>query len=104
MGGNDMAKYHKTETGKALNVKWRVGARHALYHHEGNWYHVLQRFPGALFDPLGYVLFRTRDEFDNCPHLQIGQRVHVPRGISSMPGYRRMVPKPADLRKEPSKT
>jgi hypothetical protein len=97
-----MAKYHKAVTGKALNAEWGVDAGHALYHRDGNWYHILERFPGALFDPFGYVLFRTRDEFDNCPHLQIGQHVHVPRGISSIPGYRRMVPKTTGFEKNRS--
>ena len=68
---------------------WGVPVRQALYHKDGNFYMILERFPGALFDPDGYVVFQTREEFERSPHLRIGQtRVHVPRGISSMPGYR----------------
>ncbi len=42
-----------------LNKKWKVGAKHALYIHDGHWYHCLTKFPGALFDKNGYILFAT---------------------------------------------
>lgn len=74
-------------TGRQLNQEWEVGARHALYHHEGRWYHQLQRFPGALFDYNGYVLFNTQEAFANCPLLSITQDVYVPKGIAAIPGY-----------------
>jgi 5-methylcytosine-specific restriction protein A len=74
-------------TGRQLNQEWQVGARHALYHHEGHWFHQLRRFPGALFDFNGYVLFRTEEEFRRCPDLNITQDVYVPKGISSMRAY-----------------
>jgi len=77
-------------TGKVLNREWDVGARHALYREDGRWYHTLRQFPGALFDARGYVLFRTRSDYEKCPQLQIGQHVHVPDGISSIPGYVKM--------------
>ena len=44
-------------TGRNLNEKWKVGAKHALYHKDGTWYERLEKFPGALFDPYGYILF-----------------------------------------------
>ncbi len=74
-------------TGKLLNEKWRVGARHALYREDGIFYMPLERFPGALFDPYGYVLFETKKEYENCPYLRIGLRVNVPNGIARIPGY-----------------
>ena len=45
-------------SGKYLNRKWKVGARHPLYREDGKWYHHLKRFPGALFDFNGYIVFR----------------------------------------------
>lgn len=78
-------------TGKALNAKWRVGAKHALYLEHGNWYHPLRRFPGALFDANGYVIFQTEQDFKDSPYLKIRKRVHVRHGISSLPGYVRVV-------------
>jgi hypothetical protein len=77
-------------TGRQLNDLWRVGARHALYHHEGRWYHQLRDFPGALFDYNGYVLFKTREEYIRAPQLRITQDVYVPDSISSISTYVRM--------------
>lgn len=74
-------------TGRQLNKEWRVGAQHALFHRDGTWYNNLTRFPGALFDPEGYVLFKTEEEYLNCPSVSVGQETNVPRGISSLPGY-----------------
>ena len=84
-------------TGDTLNKLWSVGAKHALYRHSGDWYHRLEDFPGALFDASGYVLFNNRDEYLSNPYLQIQQDVHVPGGISRMPGY---VRKQGDKMKE----
>jgi 5-methylcytosine-specific restriction protein A len=77
-------------SGKLLNKKWKVGAKHALYHRDGCWYNNLEDFPGALFDPKGYVLFETEQEYRSSRHLRITQETNVPDGISSMPGYIRM--------------
>lgn len=76
--------------GALLNSRWKIGARHALYHVDGTWYHQLTRFPGALCDPYGYVLFKTEDEFRHCPKLQIHQDVHIQGHISEIPGYVRV--------------
>jgi len=73
--------------GQQLNKKWGVGARHALFHRDGTWYNNLTRFPGALFDPEGYVLFKTEEEYLNCPYVSVGKETNVPKGISSIPGY-----------------
>jgi 5-methylcytosine-specific restriction protein A len=74
-------------TGRLLNARWRVGAEHALYHHEGTFYENLQAFPGALFDRTGYVLFPTRDSYRNCRELSIGRKTNVPGGIAQMSSY-----------------
>lgn len=80
----------RTGSGKILNAEWSIGALHALYHREGTWFNVLEQFPGALCDPNGYILFATKNEYENSPHLKIGQRTNVPQGISSLDGYVRM--------------
>lgn len=80
----------KTErgiTGKQLNEEWKVGARHALYRETGNWFQLLKRFPGALFDANGYILFETRRDYEQCELLQRGKELGVSRGIASIPGY-----------------
>lgn len=80
----------RSNSGESLNREWNVGARHALYHKDGTWYMPLERFPGAYFDPNGYVVFTTEHEYVNNPHLSIGERVNVRGGISRLPGYRKM--------------
>ena len=76
--------------GRDLNRLWNVNARHALYREDGKWYHQLQYFPGALFDANGYIIFNTKTEYNKSPFLQIKQYLHVPRGISAIPGYIRI--------------
>jgi hypothetical protein len=76
-----------TGYGRDLNRRWGVGAVHALYHKDGSFYNHLTSFPGALFDPRGYVLFKTEEEYLKNPNLRHGVQVHVKGGISSLPGY-----------------
>ena len=74
-----------------LNEQWRVGASQARYSDDGHWYAALQRFPAALFDANGYVLFESKADYDSSPHLSIGKQISVPKpGISGIPGYVRM--------------
>lgn len=80
----------RTGSGKALNEKWRIGAAHALYHKDGTWFNILERFPGALCDPNGYILFATKEDYEKSPHLKLGQRTNVPGGISKLPFYVRV--------------
>ncbi|RAI57599.1 hypothetical protein DOO78_18565 [Roseicella frigidaeris] len=84
--------HRRQVTGAKLNEKWRVGAAHALYRETGDFYMLLERFPGALFDTNGYVFFATEDEYLNCPHLIRGARLNVRGGIASIPGYIRVKP------------
>ena len=78
-----------------LNRQWKVGAKHALYIHDGHWYHLLKEFPGALFDDNGYILFSTEDEYRASPHLAIYEKTNQVSikqpGISAIPGYVRVV-------------
>jgi hypothetical protein len=74
-------------TGRYYNKLWKVGAKHALYHRDGTWYENLKDFPGALFDPNGYVVFKTEQEYNACPNLSIGEKLNVHKGIKSIKGY-----------------
>lgn len=74
-----------------LNEAWAVGAVQVRYSDDGHWYALLARFPAALFDACGYVLFQTEQEYRNSPYLHIGKQISVPKpGISAMPGYVRV--------------
>ncbi|MEA2602203.1 MAG: 5-methylcytosine-specific restriction enzyme [Acidobacteriota bacterium] len=71
-----------------LNEAWDVGAAQVRYGDDGHWYATLDRFPAALFDAHGYVLFETEEEYRSSPHLRIGKQISVPKpGISAIPGY-----------------
>ncbi|TAL17308.1 hypothetical protein EPN96_05635 [bacterium] len=78
----------KTNSGASLNKKWKVGAKHALYHKEGKWFMPLELFPGAYFDQFGYVLFQKKEDYLNCKQLSIRERVNVRGGISGLPSYK----------------
>jgi len=80
----------KQLNGKYLSRLWKVNVVHALYHHEGTFYENLRDFPGALFDFNGYVVFNTEREYNSSSYLDIGQKLNVRDGISSIPGYKRM--------------
>jgi hypothetical protein len=77
-------------TGKILTKRWGVNVEHALYHCDGTFYENLKKFPGALCDSDGYVMFRTEEEYLRSPYLSTGKRLNVHGGISSIPGYKRM--------------
>ena len=75
-----------------LNKDWKVGAIQSRYRETGNWYAKLQRFPAALFDLHGYVLFATEEAYLSSPHLKLGKQISVPKpGISAIPGYVRVL-------------
>ena len=78
--------------GAMLNRRWGIGAKHALFSSQGNWYHQLRDFPGALCDPDGYILFATERDFRECPYLQIKKDVNLDGCISRIPGYVRADP------------
>lgn len=80
----------RTNSGRRLNEVWGVHAQHALFHKDGTFYENLERFPGALFDADGYVLFKTEHEYKTSPYLNHGEKLNVRGSISGMPGYVRM--------------
>lgn len=76
--------------GKYLSNLWNVNVVHALYHKDGTWYEHLREFPGALFDSNGYIIFESEKKYKNCSFLRHGQKLNIPGGISSIPGYVRV--------------
>ena len=99
MHSKDGATNHSDDGAKSVNAKllaqqWKVQASHVLYHRDGLFYENLKRFPGALFDPNGYVLFQNENDYRSSPYLNIGQKLNIrdkEAGIASIPGYRRML-------------
>ena len=74
-----------------LNEAWGVGAAQVRYGDDGHWYATLDRFPAALFDAHGYVLFATEEDYRTSPHISVGKQISIPKpGISAIPGYVRV--------------
>jgi len=82
-----IGKSVRSNTGKALNREWGVGAQCARYHGDGTFFEHLTAFPGALFDRGGYVVFQTEADYLSAPGLQHGQKLNVHDGICKVPGY-----------------
>jgi hypothetical protein len=78
------------DNGAHLNELWKIGAEQTRFRETGTFYMPLNRFPGALCDSNGFILFKTEADYRNCSYLRIGSRLSVPRGISKIPGYVRM--------------
>jgi hypothetical protein len=73
---------------KKLTKVLNIDVAHALYSEDGQWYHVLTRFPGALFDKNGFVVFQTKAEYETNDTFYHGKELNIPKGISSLPNYR----------------
>ena len=78
---------------RKLNEALNIGAEHPLYHIDSTFYNLLKCFPGVLFDPQGYVLFQTKEEYQRLDpdYLGLGEKKCNVRdraaGISGIPGY-----------------
>ena len=74
-----------------LMAEWKAPVVQARYSHDGHWYALLNRFPAALVDETGYLIFESEEEFRASPHLTLGKQISVKKpGISAVPGYVRM--------------
>jgi hypothetical protein len=75
-------------TGEELRSRWKIPVLQARFHRDGHYYEHLTKFPAALCDRKGYIVFQTEEEYRNCPLLHLGQQVNVEQpGIASIPGY-----------------
>ena len=85
------ASSHRTQASK-LQAQWGVRASQVRYSDDGHWYARLSRFPAALFDASGYLVFEKETDYLNSPHIRVGKQIAVPApGISAVPGYVRMI-------------
>jgi hypothetical protein len=79
--------------GDDLIKKWGVNAVQGRFHREGTFYEHLTRFPAALIDPRGYIVFETEEDLRKSPRIKLGKKLNVRGGISTIPGYEK-VPNP----------
>lgn len=88
---SDDGRQSRTGSGRELNERWGVGARQSRYHMEGTFFEILTKFPGALFDLHGYILFPREEDYLNCEGVFVTQKTNVPNGISKLPGYKQVI-------------
>lgn len=78
----------RSDSGRSINKRYNLGAKHALYHIDGTFYERLEQFPGLLADPNGYVLYPTEEDFLNDAYLDVQDKVHVHDALARHPKYR----------------
>jgi hypothetical protein len=66
------ASMPENRTGREFARRWGLKVQQALYRKTGDWFHQLTKFPGALLDANGYVIFETEESFNTCPQLRKG--------------------------------
>lgn len=81
---------YKTNSGDNLKRAWNIKADQVRYHKDGMFFMPVDKFPAALCDPNGYILFKTKEEYEKSSHLDLGSRINVRRGIWKIPGYIKM--------------
>lgn len=77
----------KTNSGEKLRRQWKLPVRQARYHKDGTFFMPLEKFPGALCDQNGFVVFQTWQQYESSRFLQIGCRINIRLGISKLPEY-----------------
>jgi len=81
---------YKTNSGDNLKRVWNIPAVQVRYHKDGTFFMPVDKFPAALCDPNGYVLFKTKEEYEKSSYLELGNRLNVRHGIWRIPGYIKM--------------
>jgi 5-methylcytosine-specific restriction protein A len=79
----------RSDSGRRINARYKLGAKHALYHIDGTFFERLERFPGFLADAGGYVWYSGEEEFLTDPFLEIGDKVNVHGELANHPRYKR---------------
>jgi hypothetical protein len=60
------------------------------YSHWGNFYGLVYSYPCALWDRSGYIIFNNEDDL-KIPGVSVAKRINVPKGISSLNGYKQVI-------------
>ncbi|RZM79724.1 HNH endonuclease [Leptolyngbya iicbica] len=73
-----------------LSKAFGLNVVQSRYSDWGNFYGLIQSYPCALWDRSGYIIFSHEDEL-NMPGISVSKRINVPKGISSLDGYKRVM-------------
>ncbi len=67
--------------------EWGLNVAQARYSSWGNWYAPVTRFPAALLDAEGYIIFPDEASLRANKKIKITRQINVPSRISSLQGY-----------------
>lgn len=79
--------------GERRQQEWNIPAIQTRYHYKGEFYIALTKFPGALADFNGYVVFKNKAELRNSKGIETRLQgltnlcIEVPKGISRLCDY-----------------
>jgi hypothetical protein len=99
MDSSEKRKAHRNEAAR-LKAAWHVISEDEYYSYNGRWYMRPAKFPAALFDPHGYVLFRNEEKLRECPHYgtEGGTKINFKKpGISDLHDYVQMIDRATTL-------
>lgn len=74
-----------------LSKAFGLNVVQSRYSDWGNFYGLVQSYPCVLWDRSGYIIFNNEDEL-KIPGVSVAKRINVPKGISSLNGYKRVIP------------
>jgi hypothetical protein len=82
-------RHGRLARGHELIDLWKIPAIQARFRRDGTWYAPLSRFPAALCDCKGYLVFQTEDELRQSPGVKIhpSGQITAQNGISHITGY-----------------
>jgi hypothetical protein len=85
--------------GDKLQREWNIPALQTRFRKTGDFYMPLERWPGALADQTGYIIFPNEKEMLSTPSVRFygegtnNPRIGVTGGISKLNGYvRKLAP------------
>jgi len=84
--------------GNELNTRWKIGANQTRYRRTGDFFMILENFPGALCDANGFIRFENASDLFGTRRVRVYQntrRIFVNGGISILPNYQAV---PVELR------
>jgi hypothetical protein len=73
-----------------LSKTFGLNVVQSRYSDWGNFYGLVQSYPCALWDRSGYIIIKNEDEL-KIPGVSVAKRINVPKGISSLNGYKRVI-------------
>lgn len=76
--------------GSSLCKTWGIDVKQALYSKWGNWYGPIKSYPAALLDANGYFIVDSPDTL-KLPGFSVGKQINIPKHLSSLSGYVRMM-------------